>query len=1351
MWGADDRRGGHAKKRKLLAASTNWQFRDFLADRGEADAAATSDAGECPSDDDKSEPDPLADLGTHLAIEERMLEETTATTRVSVPHAAPNPQHANYRNSIPAGIPTHEIKRAYLLPQLADVGSERFLAEAEELFRHPTVCVKSPMGTGKSKAEFGYIGVMLRQYSELRVLFVTARVSLTASFLEALQPLGFVAYNQKGATRKGFLAQQNRIIIQLDSLPKLLAANDPQQLSLRFDIVLLDEAESTLNHFSAETMKKRKEVWDRFKLICTTCTQLICFDADLGRRVVEITQQLRQGRQECLVSASANVPASSQVAVPAVAAATRRSASVGSAAPDRAAEPQPALTFALDARTRFAAYIREGVTVSSASGEAPEKHPSPLRIIINTKQTDHRHYVELKSEDRFFIRLRMLLDGRQRIVIPINQKKTADKIEKFIQAEYPHLDGKVLYYHGESSQAMKEGAGQCNAEWVKYDVVIYTPTIVYGVDFNPEGPPHFDAVLAYAVPTSNVVREFTQMLGRVRRLTTDMVYIYIAQPPGSLREYTAEDIESEIDAQWAIYNKAGACDPMMREQYFDRGQVRYRYHDKLYRKLFVMNELEKKTSDKYFPQMFWAAAFERGGRIREEDGEMMPSAIGRMIADGELLDQLSRQMFLQSCAAVATVTNAPNEKARAEAEAEASASDSDAMVYDPFAQGIVNVDEILRNNRIAQQRLQEGDHHHIGFARLLRLYNLKEISVDDRSKRKRTAMAELVRCHGQPANINQFHAFCLVNNSISLCLRRWVHAVEDATAMPFLLKERTTLDHIRVVKGLLALVGFTRAVDDDGTGREEEETAEEKCGQPEERSPLTNGCNDREEENTGQTNREGARPRVEINSQAEQLHDDPSRPSSQAASLHLTLDPEMLAALVGPSILPSVLSRHAPPQNSVLRILDYADVCTNRTVNTISVKARVGELNTVEWLQSEENTFRQLGISFTVKAEYKVKDVMALLDRTLRRVLGFGIARQPTIARPREQRADTARSQRGSKASPRKRLSIRTWRLETDRRDSMLELAYALSHSRNAETSKQLGAWDAAASVRVVQPQFRWQLLTGVDAPESPVLARALSECEDSSRSVLSRRSVSSDTYALSTEQQANQPGGMVGRTAGGSSDDQLAAAAAAAAAAASSSSAAQPASRSSSTGSDGSIASAASAADMEWMQDANELELQSTQRKRRMERARAVQAARGQLDCDLPSRKKARKKAAAVEEDAAPSAAAAAAAGFDAEVAAAEPSAWAEKMAAFDEQLKAYRELQQKVSSDRRMHSRPEHGRGSKEAAAGRAPSLFDAPQAAVRAAAAAAAAAASPASAASPPADSAAAASLPQPMELC
>lgn len=89
----------------------------------------------------------------------------------------------------------------------------------------------------------------------------------------------------------------NRVVIQIDSLPKLVESRDDGSTQARrYDIVILEEVESLLAYMSSSTLApKRQLIWSFFYYIINHAKLVLCMDADIGPRTHDILSYLRPG------------------------------------------------------------------------------------------------------------------------------------------------------------------------------------------------------------------------------------------------------------------------------------------------------------------------------------------------------------------------------------------------------------------------------------------------------------------------------------------------------------------------------------------------------------------------------------------------------------------------------------------------------------------------------------------------------------------------------------------------------------------------------------------------------------------------------------------------------------------------------------------------------------------------------------------------------------------------------------------------------------------------------------------------------------------------------------------------
>lgn len=115
------------------------------------------------------------------------------------------------------------------------------------------LAIKSPYNTGKTRL----IEKILSEFNIKRVLFVSYRKTLTKEFEGA-----FDKFNLKSYLNKDYNA--DKLICQVDSLLNL--QNNYLDIP-SYDLIILDEIESILNHFNTYTLKNKQSTFDYLNAI----------------------------------------------------------------------------------------------------------------------------------------------------------------------------------------------------------------------------------------------------------------------------------------------------------------------------------------------------------------------------------------------------------------------------------------------------------------------------------------------------------------------------------------------------------------------------------------------------------------------------------------------------------------------------------------------------------------------------------------------------------------------------------------------------------------------------------------------------------------------------------------------------------------------------------------------------------------------------------------------------------------------------------------------------------------------------------------------------------------------------
>lgn len=136
-----------------------------------------------------------------------------------------------------------------------------------------TIVIKSPYNTGKTALLTSIFDSFLPQFK--RVLIITYRVSLANEFDTIFEKYGFENYSY------GFF-DEPYLICQIESLYKI--SLEEGMAALEYDLVIIDEIESVLNHFTSPTIKVPEATFNHLCTILKSSKKIIALDGDFGAR-----------------------------------------------------------------------------------------------------------------------------------------------------------------------------------------------------------------------------------------------------------------------------------------------------------------------------------------------------------------------------------------------------------------------------------------------------------------------------------------------------------------------------------------------------------------------------------------------------------------------------------------------------------------------------------------------------------------------------------------------------------------------------------------------------------------------------------------------------------------------------------------------------------------------------------------------------------------------------------------------------------------------------------------------------------------------------------------------------------
>lgn len=125
----------------------------------------------------------------------------------------------------------------------------------------------------------------------IRILMPTHRQSLAGDLLNNYSKLGIKCYLDK--ENCSFL--DDKIICSLESIPRIF--NSHQKVSIPknkmyYDVIVLDEINSLLRHFSSTTIKDRMTTFLMFFELCRNAKKIICCDGDIHNRSLSFCKYL---------------------------------------------------------------------------------------------------------------------------------------------------------------------------------------------------------------------------------------------------------------------------------------------------------------------------------------------------------------------------------------------------------------------------------------------------------------------------------------------------------------------------------------------------------------------------------------------------------------------------------------------------------------------------------------------------------------------------------------------------------------------------------------------------------------------------------------------------------------------------------------------------------------------------------------------------------------------------------------------------------------------------------------------------------------------------------------------------
>ena len=149
---------------------------------------------------------------------------------------------------------------------------------------------------------------------------------------------------------------------------------------------------------------------------------------------------------------------------------------------------------------------------------------SDIHILINNFKPYNEYQLTYCHYATWLNKILIQIESNKKLVIAMASNAKAKDLYKKLTETF--AEKKILFIHRETSDEDKKILLlNVNEEWVKYDIVIYTPSVCMGVSFDIIN--HFDNIFAYGCHESLGAQEWCQMIHRVRSPINKEIFISI--------------------------------------------------------------------------------------------------------------------------------------------------------------------------------------------------------------------------------------------------------------------------------------------------------------------------------------------------------------------------------------------------------------------------------------------------------------------------------------------------------------------------------------------------------------------------------------------------------------------------------------------------------------------------------------------------------------------------------------------------------------------------------------------------------------------------------------------------------
>ena len=363
--------------------------------------------------------------------------------------------------------------------------------------------IKSTYDTGKTSVVYKIID----EFRVKKVLFISYRQTLTNDIYGNFKDLGVESYLDKNYG-------SDKVICQIESLHKLLpplsTIDDDDDMVPAYDLVIIDEIESILNHFRSSTIKNKEYAFEIFQDLVYNSNKVLALDGDFHNRSYH-----------------------------------------------------------------FLKHFEEPIILEN------KVKKNKMNFIFSNNCADFESKIDTD-----------LSNGKNICVVSMSSKLAVYYDDKY-STKY-----KTVLHCARCDDKYKEELKDVKNFWKQFQLVVYSPSIESGVNFDAE---HFHKIYVILSSKSTSPRGLMQMIARVRKLEDRNIMVYLNNMPfrekgnfytyDEVKQYVCETLHKYVKPKTVLNSET------------NKMVIRYKFN--LYEQILVHNETEtsNKTRNLFVPYL----------------------------------------------------------------------------------------------------------------------------------------------------------------------------------------------------------------------------------------------------------------------------------------------------------------------------------------------------------------------------------------------------------------------------------------------------------------------------------------------------------------------------------------------------------------------------------------------------------------------------------------------------------------------------------------------------------------------------------------------------------------------------